>query len=109
MECPDAKCRDNVTRSSFFIKIVGGALSILALAVLTISLAVMAAESKQNEKIAEIEIVKKDVEHIKEEQKEMKETQERMELKQQTIINNQLHPDTLKRIVEEAVRNGNSQ
>ena len=108
MECPDQKCRDNVTRFTFFLKIFSGALGILATIILVSGLSIVAGENLQNEKIAEIEVVKKDIEHIKEKVNDIEESQERMEMQQQTIIQNQIQPEVLKLLIKEAVKSGNN-
>lgn len=59
------------------------------------------AEKQQNEEIAEIQVVKKDIEHINEKLN-------RIQAQQQTIIFNQIKPEVLKLLIKEAVRNGNS-
>ena len=71
-KCPDQECRDNVTRSTLFMKIFGASVTIIVSVVLGISLYGMTAEKKQDEKISENE-----------------RKGERFSIKQDTIILNQ--------------------
>jgi len=70
--CPDQECRDNVTRSTLFMKIFGASVTLIVSAVLGVSLYGMSAEKDQNDKITENE-----------------RKGERFSIKQDTIILNQ--------------------
>ena len=116
-ECPNKECHDKVTthdkalfgKAGLIVcvqkKVTWKGLGIIASTLLILLGAPMlyslAAEQKQNEKLAEIKIVKKDIEHIKEKLN-------RIQAQQQTIIFNQIKPEVLKLLIKEAVRNGNS-
>lgn len=113
MECPAPSCRESLITclGKKVSRTVLGVFISVTLAFLSIGvggplLYSMAAEKKQNEKIAEIEIVKKDIEHIKEQVDKHEESLKRIEIQQQTIIQNQLQPDALKRVIREAVKEG---
>lgn len=71
-ECPDGTCHDMVVKSSYFIKGLCAVLLVSIGAIVTVSLYAMAAEKKQNDKISEIPVIKKDIEHIKSNVKEIK-------------------------------------
>jgi len=84
MECPQGTCdeaiglRERINKVEIcsskkmgvwqFILLLAGMLGVIT----TITLYSMAAEKKQNEKIAEIPVIQKDIEHIKTDVKEIK-------------------------------------
>ena len=63
--CPDQICHDKVVRVTFFMKIFGATVGILITILLIIGMNIGAAENKQDEKIAQIPVIQKDIEHIK--------------------------------------------
>ena len=128
MECPNQDCKDKVDKHDRTLfgkdglvvcvsrKVTWKGLALIAVALLGMLgaplLYTMAAEKKQSVDVSknhtEIEVVKKDIEAIKEDVAEMKESQHRMESTQHTILQNQVTPEMLKRIVEDAVEKGNN-
>ena len=65
IRCPDQICHDKVIRFAFLTKIIGGTVGLLDTILIAATLCINAAENKQDEKIAQIPVIQKDIEHIK--------------------------------------------
>lgn len=91
-ECPDAGCQAK--------KVSWKSLGITVIALMgifsTVIMYGMAAEKKQNEKIAEVKIVQKDVEHIKDQLVEVKDAIKELKSSQMT-------PEKFTKIVKDAL------
>lgn len=95
MKCPDAECRDKVTRAAFFIKIVGGAVVLLVTILLAWGLNQSIADDlkeaevkKTVERVIAIEVqmehIQQSIFTVKSDQREIRKSMDLLEKKQLT-------------------------
>jgi len=99
VKCPDQECRDTVIKLGAVVKIIGIIVCLVVGSITTVGLYGLAAEKKQNDKIAEIPVIQKDIQYIKENMAKMQENVDSINKK----MGKQINRDDLDRLIK-AVR-----